>query len=54
MLISPNNLLIFKFYLADYEAMYEVVYRTPRFQVFSALERSGKNIPTLSFSVETF
>lgn len=43
-----------EFYFADYEAIYELVYRTPRFQVFSALERSGKNIPTLSFSVETF
>ena len=49
-LISPNNLLICKFYLADYEAMYEVVYCTPRFQVFSALARRRTSLPWVFLS----
>ena len=37
-----------------YNAMYEMVYQQPRCQVFSVLGASGKNILTLSFSVDNF
>ena len=38
------------FYFADYETMYEVVNRTPRFQVFSALARRKTSLPWVFLS----